>query len=396
MRTLQLPSQASPFERGLFHGESLRDEIAEIARIRSELCRAQAMFRTDEELLAVAALHLPVLQAFDADLYEELRGIAEGARLAPERLVVLNHYTDLKDLDPSKVLGAKDGDGRVRPRDKEEDCSAIVAGTHEGPFLGQTWDMHGSAAPFVTMLHVPARRARGADGAPREIPEAWLLSITGCLGMAGMNAHGVGVTINNLKSDDARVGIVWPALVRRVLMERYADAGRDVVTSAPLGSGHHYLVADAERAYGIETSGTMAEVWAKADLQRPGVSFHHENHCLGTEVAKVSSVSPVSTTLERHAFLERSISARPIAGGADLWSRLGSHEGHPRGVCTHLASATSPHAMLTCAGLLLDLAKRVVHAHAGCIHDVSLGPSAAGVTADRFSMETQRQAASSA
>ena len=374
MRTLHLPSHASPFERGLFHGESCRDEIAEIAAIRSELCQSQAMFRSDDELLRVAALHLPVLRDFDVDLYDELRGIAEGARIAPERLVVLNHYTDLKDLDPSQVLAGA-GQPRARPVDKEEDCSAIVARTASGAYLGQTWDMHGSAAPYVTMLHVPARTARDAGGASREIPEAWLLSITGCLGMAGMNAHGLGVTINNLKSNDARLGLVWPALVRRVLVERTAEAGRDVVTSAPLGSGHHYLVADAHHAYGIETSGTLAEVWAEADLGEPGRGFHHENHCLGTEVKKVSSISPVSTTLERFAFLDRSIRERPIASGADLWTRLGSHEGYPRSVCTHLASPSSPHAMLTCAGLLLDLGRRVVHANPGCLHEVRIAGS---------------------
>ncbi len=374
MRTLHLPEGATPFERGLFHGESCRSEIEEIAMIRSELCRTQAMFRTDDELLRVAERHLPVLRAFDVDLYDELRGIAEGAHLAPERVLVLNHYTDLKDLDPATVLAGA-GDARERPTDKEEDCSAIVASTARGSYLGQTWDMHGSAAPFVTMLHVPARTARASHGGTRVIPEAWLLSITGCLGMAGMNAHGVGLTINNLKSHDARVGLVWPALVRRCLYESTAAAARDVVISAPLGSGHHYLVADASRAYGIETSGTRSEVWSEADLTQPGRGFHHENHCLGTIVKEVSSVSPVSTTLERFAFLDRSIAERPIESGADLWSRLGSHEGYPRSVCTHLASTEHPHAMLTCAGLLLDLGRRVVHAHPGCIHDVSLAGS---------------------
>ncbi len=370
MRTLHLPQSASPFERGLFHGETFRAEIGEIAAIRSELCQSQAMFRSDEELLAVAALHLPVLERFDRDLHEELRGIAEGARLDPARLVILNHYTDLKDLDPTRVLGPSENgaagaaaERRERPIEREEDCSAIVASTPEGAILGQTWDMHGSAAPFVIALHVPARETdRGL------VPEAWLLSITGCLGMAGMNAQGVGVTINNLKSSDARVGLVWPALVRRCLEERSAAGARDVVTSAPLGSGHHYLVADGGRAFGIETSGTLAEVWAQAELTKPGAGFHHENHCLGTEVAKVSSISPVSTTLARHAFLETSIGAHPIESARDLWARLGSHEGHPRGVCTHLASAEAPHAMLTCAGLLMQLSERRIFAHAGCIH----------------------------
>ena len=61
--------------------------------------------------------------------------------------------------------------------------------------------------------------------------------------------------------------------------------------------------------------------------------------------------------------------------GRDLWARLGSHEGHPRGVCTHLATPKSPHAMLTCAGLLMNLRERRIWAAPGCIH---------GVTPDEF------------
>lgn len=359
MRTLQLPEAADPFERGVFHGRTLASEIAEIAAIRSELVQAQGLFRSDEELLAVAALHLPVLETFDRALHQELLGIAEGAGLPPARVVVLNHYTDLKDLDPTTVLG---GAPRASERTaRDEECSAIVAGTSEGAILGQTWDMHGSAAPFVTMLHVPAWNER---------PEAWLLSIAGCLGMAGMNAAGVGVTINNLKSHDARVGLVWPALVRRALAERRAEAARDVVLGAPLGSGHHYAIADARTAYGIETSGRLAEVWAELDVSRPGAAFHHENHCVGSEVAKVSSIASTSTTLERAALLDASLRARPIESGADLWARLGSHEGFPRSVCTHLASAEAPHAMQTCAGVLMNLTQRRIWAAPGCIHEV--------------------------
>jgi isopenicillin-N N-acyltransferase-like protein len=365
MRTFELPNVSDPRTRGRAHGEAFRSEIAEIAAIRSELCQSQALFRSDAELLQVAELHLPVLARFDQDLHDELIGIAEGAGLPASRLVVLNHYTDLKDLDPSTVLSDAP---RTRDVAKDEDCSAIAWATPEGPVLAQTWDMHGSAKPYVVMLRVPARTKR-VNGTEVHVPEAWMLSITGCLGMAGMNAAGVGLTINNLKSGDARVGLVWPALVRRALEERSAAAARDVVVKAPLGSGHHYLTADKTRAYGIETSGTLAEIWADSDMTKIGEGFHHENHCLGTEVAKVSSISPVSTTLLRHAFLERSLKNEPVTGIADLWSRLGSHEGHPRSVCTHLSSPTSPHAMETCAGILMRLGEGRVFAKEGCIHD---------------------------
>jgi isopenicillin-N N-acyltransferase-like protein len=348
MRFVRLEGASSPLERGRAHGRAWAAPIAEIARIRTRLVREQGGFRSDDDVLRLARRHLPILDAFDAPLAQELRGIAEGAGLDPAALVVLNHYTDLKDLHAAAL------------DEVDDDCSAIVAATVEGALLGQTWDMHGTAAPFVSMLHVPAHDAR---------PEAWLLSIVGCLGMAGMNAHGVGVTINNLRSNDARVGLVWPAVVRRALAEPTAEDAARIVETAPLGSGHHYLVADATRAIGIETSGRLAERWKELSLANVGARFHHENHCLGTVVTKVSSISPVSTTLERHAWLERSLTDRPLAGRDDLWARLGSHDGYPRSICTHLATADAPDAMLTCAGIAMNLTQRRMWAVAGCVHD---------------------------
>lgn len=335
-------------ERGRIHGETFREPIHAIARIRTELAVAQGKLGSEAAVLKVAEAHLPVLAAFDEALSEELLGIAEGADLDPAKVVVLNHYTDLKDLGPGALTS------------QDEDCSALIAKSPGGVVLGQTWDMHGSAAPFVAALHVPEH-----DGAPA----AWLLTITGCVGMAGMNDAGVGVTINNLRSNDARVGVVWPALVRRMLREREAQAAKHVLMTAPMSSGHHYIVASAERAYGVETSGVLKSVVFESEWAEAGEAYVHTNHCIeGSEIAKVSSVAPTSTSRERYAWLTESVAARPIESAEDLWARLGSHEGHPRSVCTHLASDAEPHAMLTCGAVLMDLSARRIWAAPGCIH----------------------------
>jgi isopenicillin-N N-acyltransferase-like protein len=346
VRTLRLPKNAPPRERGRAHGETFRREIHEIASIRTELAIAQGRLPNEASVLAIAALHLPVLAAFDEALSEELIGIAEGADLDPARIVVVNHYTDLKDLGP-EALEAREGD---------EDCSAIAAKAQHA-LLGQTWDMHGSAAPYVAMIHVPEFEAR---------PEAWMLSIVGCLGMTGMNASGVGVCINNLKSHDARVGVVWPALVRRMLAEREAEAALHVLMTAPMSSGHHYLIASAERAYGVETSGRLKEIVWQSEWS-DGDRYVHTNHCLGSSIEKVSWVSPTSTTRERYEHL---VESAPIEDARDLWARLGSHDGYPRSVCTHLATEKDPHGMLTCGAILMDLSERRLWAAAGCIHGV--------------------------
>lgn len=322
-----------PRARGRAHGEHFRARIHEIAGIRVELAVTQGKLSSEASLLAVCRRHLPVLEAFDRDLSEELLGIADGADLDPARVVALNHYTDLKDI-------------------ADEECTSAAATTPEGPVIGQTWDMHGSVEPFVVML---------------ELDGLYAFSITGCLGLAGMNDAGLGVCINNLRSDDARVGVVWPALVRRMLRERNAEAALHVLMTAPMASGHHYLFADAHRVYGVETSGTRKHVVLDRRFDQP-VTYHHTNHCLSPEIGAVSNVAPTSTSHERFTWLDASLRAAPLAGRRDLWARLGSHDGYPRSLCTHLADAENPHAMKTCGAVVIDPRRRELWAHQGCVH----------------------------
>ena len=68
-----------------------------------------------------------------------------------------------------------------------------------------------------------------ADG-----PAAWLLTLTGCLGLAGMNGARTAIAINNLYSTDATLGVVWPAVVRRALHQPTAQAARDVIATSPI------------------------------------------------------------------------------------------------------------------------------------------------------------------
>ncbi len=342
MRTFVYRPGDGPRAWGRAHGEQWRYEIQALAEIREWLTVQIGAFDHVEQVLEVAREHLPVLQRFDPPLYEELLGIAEGADVEPERIVVLNHYTDLRDLKP----GAKWDD---------EGCSVAHVLTEEGTVLGQTWDMHISALPYVLMLGIPATGDR---------PAMWTLSLVGCLGMAGMNATGVGVCINNLRSLDARVGVVWPALVRRALATKSAEEARRVVTEAPVGSGHHYLVADPERAFGIETSGTHRKViWS-----RTPPTYVHTNHCLDDEIAACSTVAPESSTHERYDRLSRALAENPPRRALDLWWQLASHEGYPRSVCSNLSTPERPHGSATCSAVLMNLSRREVYGLDGIIH----------------------------
>jgi len=372
VRLLELPAGAPPRTWGRIHGETFRGEVQSLAAIRAYLCTKVGGFRSIAQVRAAASAHLPVLERYHAGLHDELLGIAEGAAVPPEDIVIANHYTDLRDLDPDPATwrpaptsdeafaeeNGAEGPGAAGAGGLGGDgCSVIWAESPTGRILAQTWDMHATAIPYVMVLRVPA----STDG-----PPAILLSVTGCLGMAGMNGARVGIAINNLYSTDATLGVVWPAMVRRALHATSALAARDVIAGSPIGSGHHYFVADRHAACAIEASGTR-----RKQVFAGGRVYCHTNHCLDRDVAARSKVPAASTTYDRMQWLEADLARRPVGDLGDAWQRLGSEDGWPRSVCTNMATPESPHGAATCGAIAMNLDTGELWAQQGLVHNVA-------------------------
>jgi isopenicillin-N N-acyltransferase-like protein len=363
MRVLELPEGATPREWGRIHGETFRGEVKAVCAIRTWLCTragGRGGFYDKAAVLAAAEAHLPVLARYHGGLHDELLGIAEGAGVSPAEVVVANHYTDLRDLDPSlhQWPAAPEGDGGG---DDPGGCSVVWGETRTGRILAQTWDMHATAIPYVMGLYVPESE---------QGPEAWLLTVTGCLGMAGVNGARTSIAINNLHSRDATLGVVWPAMVRRALQQTSATAARDVVLKSPIGSGHHYFIADRQRAFAIETSGRLRKVVMESGPDGGPRQYVHTNHCLDGEVAGCSTVPAGSTTHDRYDWLARSVESAELRDLPDAWERLGSTEGWPRSVCTNMATPENPHGAATCGAIAMNLDTGEVWMQGGFISHV--------------------------
>lgn len=339
------------------HGEALRAEIQAVYAIRLELLLAKTDLGDEDTALRLCEQHLPLLAKFDARLYEELCGIAEGSGRSAAQIVLVNHYTDLRDLRKEHVQGGEQcaGDATAAARgeatfdaDGDQGCSVVFCPTDEGPWLGQTWDMHGSATDYVRLLEVPG----GPEGGPAE-GRTQLFTLAGCVGMTGLTSWGLGMTINNLNSTDATCGVVWPCVVRKALRMRDARAARDVVLGAPLGSGHHYLVADARDLFGVETSGTRKK------MTQSGVDRRHlhTNHCLDPEMATTCRILPTSTTLARYERLRARMEQGAAEDAPSLWEALASvSNGQIPG---------EPHGVATCGAFAMNLQTRLAWACQG-------------------------------
>jgi isopenicillin-N N-acyltransferase-like protein len=336
---------ASHREIGRAHGEGERAGIAELAEIRLELLERRSTVRGRDRLLALAAAHLPVLEQASPALRAELAGISEGSGVSEDRLVVLNHYTDIRDIRAEQWA---DGGGIG--------CSIVFVPRPGGGLLGQTWDMHASAEPYVRVL----------DLRPPGGPPVVALTVAGCLGMVALNAYGVAVAINNLTPTDGRVGLLWPALVRMMMGEASAAGALEVLRGAHLGSGHNYLIADAEQVYNVETTGLRKKVTA----DNPTRPFFHTNHYLDAELQALEApLYPTSTTHDRYRLLDARLNAATPGSAQDLMRLLGDHEGMPRSICSHVRDEDDPSASKTCGAVVIDLAARALFGAAGCVHD---------------------------
>jgi isopenicillin-N N-acyltransferase-like protein len=304
------------------HGETYRDKIAEIAELRLERICAIPPYCRVKDVLSLAHEHIGLLQDFDVDLYLEFRGICEGSNVSMERVVVLNHYTDLRDLVPNTKEDAKN-------LPEENGGCSIIYSPH-APVLGQTWDIHGSAEPYVVLL---------------KINDVMVFSITGCLGMTGMNRDGVGIAINNLTSVDAKVGILWPALIRAALSKKSAVEAKDEVMSAPIGSGRHFAIADRNNFFSIETSGTKKKIIFDKNDQL----YFHTNHCLDAEMRKTHIILKESTTMWRYQQLDEVVRHQDLSTKEQVFVAFAQVSLPP--------DPKEPHKTTTCGTMVMDLSK---------------------------------------
>jgi isopenicillin-N N-acyltransferase-like protein len=348
--------QADAAARGEAHGEMWRKEIAELAQIRLDLALVRGDFSDRGQILRLAGLHLPELARVDEELSAEILGIARGADLSPELVVVLNHYTDLRDISAA-VLGETAGETAPAEGADPGGCTALYVDGPTGPVLAQTWDMHGTAAPFVRMIRV------APEGSDREVV---CFTLTGCVGMTGLNESGVGVTINNLTSTDAQVGLVWPVVVRRMLRARSADEARQTLMGTRLGSGHHYMMADAKDFFGVETSGQQ-----KVLTQQGERTAHvHTNHCFDPVLRGVEKVSQLSTTFRRMELATTAYAQQRPRSAQEVWDFLSSHEGYPKSICSHVDDESGdPSFSRTCGLMVMQLVGGKIWACRGCAHE---------------------------
>lgn len=329
---------ASLLDSGRQHGEEFRESIHELAAIRKEL-----MLKKNPAI--ESKLHELSMQQWNfnkehmPELTSELEGICQGANLSIENIVILNNYTDFRDV-----------------RLPEEGCSTLYFNKDGKSYSGQTWDMHRSAQNFLCLLKV---------NPSKEYPEQELIILTlvGCLALMGINQHGVLVGVNNINTTDARTGVIWPSLVRHTLLGSNYQEAKQLLHTPPVTSGHNYILSDAQQGGHFEITPSYQDVIGENSSSNPGWTFH-TNHCLGENVKKVENTKDQSsTTHARTALLDKLV---PEINNFDQFINLfKSHEGFPKSICSHYETGAQDPSF-TCGAGALDYGSNDIIFWRGC------------------------------
>lgn len=177
--------------------------------------------------------YLPRIQVFDPNLVEEMRGIAEGAAVDFEAVVLLNARTELL-YEAREVRDAALASESAAP----DGCTGVVVlpgATRDGRLIhALNWDWKAECAETSIVMLV-----RRDDG-----PDVLTFTEAGALSRAGLNAAGIAITANYIESDrDFETPGIPLALVRRKVLEAetYAEAIGVIVSTDKLTSNNLIL-----------------------------------------------------------------------------------------------------------------------------------------------------------
>ncbi|HFC11735.1 MAG TPA: hypothetical protein ENJ56_02740, partial [Anaerolineae bacterium] len=270
MQKLRLIELAgSYYQIGRKHGEQYGDDIRLFAKERVELCMSGQWSDqplTRQRVLEIAEACVPFHTNYAPDLMDELRGMADATGLSLAELIIVNGFTDFIDT----LYAVTKQDRPIIDNGSNDDCTAFLVpnavSADQHGFYGQTWDMHDSATPYVLLLRVK----------PDNAPSALVFTITGCVGMIGMNSEGIAVGINNLMGGDGCIGVTWPFVVRKVLQQDNIADALACIMEAPLAGAHNFMLMDKlGNGYNIEAFSTTNEV-----TKLGANPIAHTNHCL--------------------------------------------------------------------------------------------------------------------
>jgi len=325
----------SPRERGRAYGEAARERIG----MSAELYRKRLAGLGIGDPAALIHRFIPEIEMFGAHYLEEMRGLAEGARLALDDIVLINCRTEIVAM--AKLREAKpDGCTGLVVLPERSATGAIIH--------AQNWDWLAECAESAIVLAI-----RRDDG-----PDILTFTEAGGLARSGFNAAGIAISANYLESDRdyKQNGIPLPLIRRKVLEQEHLALAMRVVATTPKACSNNMILSWAE-GFAVDFECAPDEVFP---LYPDNGLIVHANHWVSPVALsklKEAGLHDVPESLYRDWRVKKLLRDARV-GVEDVKHALADDFGTPFAVCRPPFDPDSGSLSATVATIIMEPAQR--------------------------------------
>jgi isopenicillin-N N-acyltransferase-like protein len=217
-----------PYERGYSYGETCREKISRF--LKESFYDAFMLGKTSEaskeQMLKFAKRYTPYIEDYSPEIYEQMKGIADGSGKTLEEITLIFLHEE------SSILGEKE---------LMRHCTVIAAtgpATISGEtYISQTWDE--SYEDFWEgdkPILLYEKRKSGPDIL------AW--AYPGLLANAGMNSEGLSITWTSTPRAPYEIGVPTYVIIAEILKRKSIDEALAAIINAKRAGSFKLTLAD--------------------------------------------------------------------------------------------------------------------------------------------------------
>ena len=337
--------QGPPRERGRQYGDQASDRVNRsvdyyVAQLE------MAGFGWDDAR-SMAQDYMPVIEDFSPDYLEEMRGIAEGAKVDVEGIVIVNARTEM-------IFGSR----QANRADNDDGCTGVIVmpeAARDGRLLhAQNWDWREECVHSGVVL-----RIRREDG-----PDILTFTEAGGLARSGFNEAGIAVTGNFLACDrDYRTrGVPLPLIRRRLLDATHFALAIHTLAAVPRSCSSNMMLSDAA-GEAIDFECAPDEIFP---VYPDGGMITHANHFIHP-AAQIKLRDTYIASSPESLYRDRRVRALLASKFGDLTLKdvreaLLDDYGTPYSVCRPPRALAGGSVTATAAMILMDAAAGILQA----------------------------------
>jgi len=213
----------TPYERGLAHGQLLREEI-NITISKWKKVVEETSNNTFDEVISDFfdnTTYVEIIKKTCPELLEEVYGISEGSGIDYETILAFQMSEEIDAL--SDELNNKH-------------CTAIGMNRTdtEPTFLAQNMDPDQFLHGFPTLLHIIDKESK---------LESYVYTFPGFIGLDGLNSNGIAITCNSMSMlNYSKHGLPVAFIVRSVLTQKHEQNAFDFIKEVPMGIPQCFII----------------------------------------------------------------------------------------------------------------------------------------------------------